>query len=113
MAAAVNPSVATAGILVALMGALPAGWLYLQSRVEDAPPPTTVAVEELERTPLEVAPPEVPGVDSAVSRVLYAQGNAAATGEQDLPGLAPEVVRVLVYYEATLMVPSTTEENQP
>jgi hypothetical protein len=97
---------ATAGVLVALCGVVPLGWFAVRSIGESGPEPVaaTVAVEDVEPTPVEVTPPAVGEIDDAVSRVLYASGNAEAVGERATE-LPPEVVRVLVYYDVTLAVP--------
>lgn len=98
---------AAAGVIVALLGLLPLGWFFTRPTEDEQPPPapTTVAEEELKRVPVEVAPPSVTDIDPVISRVLYAEGNADAIGESDSSGLPPEVVRVLVYYDVTLVVP--------
>ena len=96
----------SAGLVVALLGLLPLAWLFLREVPSaDQPPPTPIEIADLPRTPVEVEPPAVEGLDPAVSRVLYSAGNAGAVGEADAPDLPEEVVRVLVYYDVTLMVP--------
>ncbi len=97
-----------AALAVALLGAVPAGWIFLRAQSgtdTEATDVTVVPLDQQPRTTLEVAPPEVPGLDPAVSAVLYASGNASASGETDLSGLSPEVVRVLSYYDVVLSVP--------
>ena len=80
-----RPSGTATGLLVAIIGAIPAGWLYLQAQQPRLPEvsATTVAIAELPRTTVAVTVPDVPGLDPAVSRVLYSQGNASAVGETD------------------------------
>jgi hypothetical protein len=110
-----RPSGTATGLLVAIIGAIPAGWLYLQTQQAGQPkePTTTLAIAELPRTTVAVTVPDVPGLDPSVSRVLYSHGDTSAVGETDLSELSPEVVRVLAYYEVALAVPVPAPVDQP
>lgn len=97
-----------AAVAVATLGAIPAGFIFLRTR--GAGPAvstgtTLVPIEAQPRTTMEVAPPDVPGLDPAISAVLYSSGNASAAGESDFSDLSPEIVRVLSYYDVVLSVP--------
>jgi len=94
---------ATTAVIVAMMALVPLGWQFLR---DDAPPSTTASATTLgpAPSPIEVSPPSIAGLDESVSKVLYAEGNASAVDER-APELAPEIVRVLVFYDITLMVP--------
>lgn len=72
--------------------------------VEAAPEPTAVSFANT--SVVEVSPPSLEGVDLAVQRVLYASGKAEALRVDELSELPPEVARILVYYGATLTVPT-------
>lgn len=103
-----KPTLAAAGAIVTLAGVLPIGLAWLVSTTgadQEAIVPSTLPVEALPRTTIEIEPPGIEGLDPAISRVLYGAEVASANGEQDLTEIAPEVVRVLVYYDAVLMVP--------
>lgn len=65
-----------------------------------------VAVSPSITAVVEVPPPNLEGVDLAVQRVLYASGKAEALRADELLELSPEVARVLVYYGATLTIPT-------
>lgn len=92
----------SAAVLVALAALVPLGWSL---RPEPASESSVPAVEELQRTDLTVAPPPVEGLDPSISRVLYWSGDAEALTERDRD-LAPEIIRVLVHYDVTLVVPA-------
>ena len=108
-----QPSSAATGVVVALLGVVPLGWFFVRSSMESepeiAPTTTTIAIEDLDRAPVEVEPPAPAALAESISRVLYAEGNAEAVGDQDSSELSPEVVRVLVYYDVALAVPVEDE----
>lgn len=93
-----------AGITVAAFGLLPLGLLLVESQpaeVEAAAPTPTTAVET---TIVEVAPPEVEGLDPRLGRVLYAAGSAQGVRAGDTEELPDPIVKVLGYYGVTLTV---------
>lgn len=101
MASAERSSIG-AGLIVALIGLVPVVWLAMQT-TEAAP---NLASTQADSVVVEVAPPEPTDLDPAVARVLYSSGNALALGEADLVELPEEVVRVLVYYDVALAIPT-------
>jgi len=68
--------------------------------------PETTSVSPLASPAVEALPPSLEGVDLAVQRVLYASGKAEARRVDQLSELPPEVARVLVYFRATLTIPT-------
>ncbi len=55
---------------------------------------------------VEIPLPDLPGVPPEVERVLYATGKAQPIAFGDLNGIPPEVQRVLIEFQAPLMVPT-------
>jgi len=102
-ASSTSSASATTAVIVAIMALIPLGWQFVR---DDSPATTTTTTVAADPTPLEVAPPSIPGLDESISKVLYADGVASAVDEK-APDLAPEIVRVLVFYDVTLTVPAT------
>lgn len=75
--------------------------------------PSEVTSTSLAGAPvLEVAPPNLEGVDPAIQRVLYASGKAEALRVDQISELPPEVARVLASFGVTLAVPETSAGGQ-
>jgi hypothetical protein len=93
-----------------ILGALvlAAGIVALGSAVsgqqDQADPETSPPVTEVIQ--MELPPPVVEGVDSAIQRVLYASGKAEAFSPNQVSDIPVSVARVLAYYDVTLMVPT-------
>jgi hypothetical protein len=78
--------------------------------VEAVPEPTSASIPD--NAIVEVVPPSIEGVDPAVQRVLYASGKAEVLRADQLSDLPPEVARVLVYFGATLAIPTAPAGGQ-
>ncbi len=93
-----------AGLTVAAFGLLPLGLLMVESQAPDtevvAPTTTTSVVTTI----VEVAPPEVEGLDPRLGRVLYASGSAQGVRAGESDELPDPIVKVLGYYDVTLTV---------
>jgi hypothetical protein len=105
-----RPAVWT-GLLVAFLGLLPLAWLVARPEDPGVSPEATVA----QASP---APPTSPasigGLDPSVSKLLDAAGSVTVVGESDLPGVAPEIVRVLISFDVPLLLPvETSAETSP
>lgn len=93
-----------AGLTVAAFGLLPLGLLMVESQppeTEVVAPTTTTSVVT---TIVEVAPPEVEGLDARLGRVLYASGAAQGVRAGESDELPDPIVKVLGYYDVTLTV---------
>ena len=94
-----------AGLTVAAFGLLPLGLLLVESQPQEtdvvvAPTTTTSVVTTI----VEVAPPEVEGLDPRLGRVLYASGSAQGIRAGETDELPDPIVKVLGYYDVTLTV---------
>jgi hypothetical protein len=78
--------------------------------VEAVPEPTSASIPD--NAIVEVVPPSIEGVDPAVQLVLHASGKAEVLRADQLSDLPPEVARVLVYYGATLAIPTAPPGGQ-
>lgn len=101
---ATKSSSLSAGLLVALMGVVPIAVMLLRTDATGIDSTTTTAGRP-PTTIVEVAPPEIEGVDPQVGRVLYAYGAADAVAPGTSGELPDSVVKVLGYYDVTLTVP--------
>lgn len=80
----------TAGILVALLGAIPLFWLVTSQGADEepaAPVGLPAAVESIvvAETIVTTPPPEIEGLSESVARVLVANGYAAEEAAAELP----------------------------
>lgn len=92
-----------AGLVVAILGIVPAGVWAVSPQIESPSPTTTTTIGQVS-TLVEVAPPAIEAVDARLSRVLYAYGAAEAVEPGSSKYLPDEIVRVLAYYDVTLSV---------
>lgn len=92
-----------AGLLVAFLGLLPL------VRSSDPEPQTDVPVPIVIPDPTTPTAPSIVAVDPSVSKILDAAGSVTVVGESDLPGVAPEIVRVLMSFDVPLLVPVETQ----
>lgn len=105
---------AVAGVTVAALGLVP----LTQIVFDETPTPDQVVEQEAttttevvpETTIIEIEPPNLEGVDAALSRVLYAYGAASGVQPGATPELPEQIVKVLAYYQVTL---SVAEEGSP
>ena len=103
-----------AGLTVALFGLVPLGMLLIESQEPAQPevPVATTAVVESVTTQIEVEPPTVDGLDPRLTRVLYANGSADGVEAGSTDELPDSIVKVLGYYNVTLTV-DVSGEQQP
>jgi len=101
------------GLIVMLAGAMTvwaittlAGPEPAASTTADAAVTSTTATQSVE-----IALPDLPGVPPEVERVLYATGKAQPIAFGDLNGIPPEVQRVLIEFQAPLMVPTSDPQG--
>ncbi|MGB7860561.1 MAG: hypothetical protein WBM90_08700 [Acidimicrobiia bacterium] len=92
-----------AGLIVAILGIVPAAVWAVGSQIGTPAPTTTTTIGRVS-TLVEVAPPAIEEVDARLSRVLYAYGAAEAVEPGSSKYLPDEIIRVLAYYDVTLSV---------
>jgi hypothetical protein len=100
------------GVVVMLAGILTVWSMTTRASIQDlaAAPATTVATTTTAQT-VEIPLPDLPGVPAEVQRVLYWKGKADAILYGDLNSIPPAVQRVLIEYQAPLMVPTDTSDG--
>ena len=87
-----------AGVLVAVLGAIPLSWLVTTEGAGEEPAPSTTLPVAIESTlPAETIvttpPPEIEGLPESITRVLMVNGYAAEEAANELPD---SVTRTLV-----------------
>lgn len=101
------------GVVVMLAGILTVWSMTTNTAVQDQTTPTTspAATTSTTAQAVEMSLPDLPGVPPEVQRVLYWKGDAQAIPYGELKGIPTAVQRVLIEYQAPLMVPTNNSEG--
>lgn len=101
------------GVVVMLAGILTVWSMTTGTATQEQAAPTTSLVTTTTAAPqtVEIPLPDLPGVPPEVQRVLYWKGPAEAIPYGELSGIPAEVQRVLIEYQAPLMVPTNTSDG--
>jgi hypothetical protein len=96
------------GVVVMLAGILTVWSMTARTAVQDQATATTTPATTTSTAAqtVEIPLPDLPGVPPEVQRVLYWRGEAEAIPYGELNGIPPEVQRVLIEYQAPLMIPT-------
>jgi hypothetical protein len=101
------------GVVVMLAGILTVWSMTTRTTIQDQAAATTTPATTTSAAPqtVEMPLPDLPGVPPEVQRVLYWRGEAEAIPFGELNGIPPEVQRVLIEYQAPLMIPTNTSDG--
>jgi hypothetical protein len=101
------------GVVVMLAGILTVWSMTTNTADQDQATPTTspATTTSTKAQAVEMSLPELPGVPPEVQRVLYWKGDAQAIPYGELKAIPPAVQRVLIEYQAPLMVPTNTSDG--
>jgi hypothetical protein len=83
-----------------------------EQHAQDLPQSVTSATVPASSAALVTTEPDLPGVGSAINRVLERSGNVRLASAEDLAQLPPSVSAVLVEYDVPLRLPTGPGETK-